>query len=82
MKNKSEKVNDYMNKYSDHHCTLIKKYRTLFHYVLVLEDNGQKFKVYVGKVLYFRTELGSQLTIGKIGRKLINIRTGVCKTDK
>ena len=82
MKNKNEKVNDYMNKYSDHHCTLIKKYRTLFHYVWVLEEKGQKFKVYIEKALYFRTELGSQLTIGKIGRKLINIRSGFCKTDK
>ena len=25
MKNKNEKANDYMNKYSDHHCILIKK---------------------------------------------------------
>ena len=82
MKNKNEKVNDYMNNYSDHHCTLIKKYRTLFHYVWVLEENGQEFKVYVGKALYFRIELGTQLTIGKIGRKLINIRTGFCQTDK
>ena len=82
MKNKNEKVNDYMNNYSDHHCTLIKKYRNLFHYVWVLEENGQEFKVYVGKALYFRIELGTQLTIGKIGRKLINIRSGFCKTDK
>ena len=82
MKNKNEKVNDYMNNSSDHHCTLIKKYRNLFHYVWVLEENGQKFKVYVGKALYFRIELGTQLTIGKIGRKLINIRSGFCKTDK
>jgi len=82
MKNKDEKVNDYMNKYSDHHCTLTKKYRTLFHYVWVLEENGQEFKVYVGKALYFHIELGTQLTIGKIGRKLLNIRPGFCKTDK
>ena len=82
MKDKNEKVNDYMNKYSDHHCILIKKYRTLFHYVWVLEENGQEFKVYVGKALYFRTELRTRLTIGKIGRKLINVRPGFCKTDK
>ena len=82
MKNKNEKVNDCMNNYSDHYCTLIKKYRTLFYYVWVLEEKGQEFKVYVGKVLYFRIELGTQLTIGKIGRKLINIRSGFCKTDK
>jgi hypothetical protein len=82
MKNKNEKVNDYMNKYSDHHCILIKKYRTLFHYVWVLEEQGQKFKVHVGKALYFRIQNGTQLTIGKIGRKLINIRPGFCKTDK
>ena len=82
MKNKNEKVNDCMNNYSDHHCTLIKKYRTLFHYVWVLEEKGQKFKVHVGKALYFRTELGTQLTVGKIGRELINIRTGFCQTDK
>ena len=82
MKNKNEKVNGCMNKYLDHHCTLIKKYRTLFHYVWVLEEQGQEFKVHVGKALYFCIELGTQLTIGKIGRKLINIRPGFCKTDK
>ena len=82
MRNKIEQINDYMNKYSDHHCTLIKKYRTLFHYVWVLEENGQNFKVYVGKALYFRTDLGIRLTIGKNGRKLINVRPGFCKTDK
>ena len=79
---KKEKVYDCMNKYSDHHCILIKKYRTLFHYVWVLEENGQEFKVYVGRALYFHIEIGTQLTIGKIGRKLINIRSGFCKTDK
>lgn len=82
MRNKNEQINDYMNKYSDHHCTLIKRYRTPFHYVWVLEENGQNFKVYVGKALYFRTDLGTRLTIGKIGRKLINVRPGFCKTDK
>ena len=82
MKNKIERVNDYMNKYSYHYCTLIQKYRTLFHYVWVLEENGQEFKVYVGKALYFCTELGARLTIGKIGQKLINVRTGFYKTDK
>ena len=82
MKYENEKVNGYMNKYSDHHCTLIKKYRSLFHYVCMLEEDGQKFKVYVGKALYFRNKLGTRLTIGKIGRKLINARTEFCKTDK
>ena len=82
MKNSSKSTHDYLNKYSNHHCILIKKYRTIFHYIWLLEENGNIFKIHVGKALYFRTELGTQLTIGKIGRKLINIRPGFCKTDK
>ena len=82
MKNNNEPRSDYLSNYSNHHCVLIKKYRNIFHYIWVLEENGKTFKIYVGKALYFQAELGTKLTIGKIGRKLINIRTGFCKIQK
>ena len=82
VKNKNKMIYNSSSKYSEHHCVLVKKYRTLFHYIWVLEENGKKFKIHIGKAMYISTEIGSQLTIGRIGRKLINLRKGVCKLDK
>lgn len=65
--------------YSEHKCILIKKHRGLFHYTWSLDDNGKRFKVNVGKMLYDRVQIGEKLTVGRIGRKLINIRTGYCE---
>ena len=41
MKLREQIYEDYLSKYSDHHCTLIKKYRTVFHYVSVLRDKEE-----------------------------------------
>ncbi|MBE5958690.1 MAG: GNAT family N-acetyltransferase [Lachnospiraceae bacterium] len=45
-------------------------------YVLVLEENGIRKKIHVGKKIYSDAEIGSKWTVGIIGRKLINIRQG------
>ena len=82
MKNKDEIIDEYMRKYSEHHCVLAKKYRTIFNYIWVLEENQNKFKIQVGKSLYLHHPIGSRLTIGRIGKKLINIRLGFAKLDK
>ena len=70
--------------YKEHRGCLIKKYRSVFgKYVMVIDENGEKSKVYVGKCIYEDTKLGSILTIGEINRKLINIRPGICNnTDE
>jgi len=82
VKIKEEMIDEYMRKYSEHHCLLVKRYRTVFHYVWVLEANENKFKIHVGKSLYHRYRIGSQLTIGRIGKKLVNIRSEIVKNDK
>lgn len=69
-------ANKVMSKYSEHHCVLIKKYRTLFHCVWLLEEDGNKFRINVGEALYSKIEIGARLTIGKIGKRLMNIRPG------
>ncbi len=81
MKLREQIYEDYLSKYSDHHCTLIKKYRTVFHYVLVLRDKEDAFKIHVGQALYSDIKIGQRLTIGRIGKRLINIRLGYCKID-
>ena len=76
---------DGINKnYKEHRGCLIKKYRSIFgKYVFVIDGNGKKAKVYVGKCIYEDTKLGSILTIGEMNRKLINIRPGICQnTDQ
>ena len=66
----------------EHLGSLIKKYRNFFgKYVFVVDESGEKSKVYVGKCIYEATKLGSKLTIGEINRKLVNIRLGICKNN-
>ena len=74
---------DVINKnYKEHRGCLIKKYRSVFgKYVFVIDENGEKSKVYVGKCIYQDTKIGFILTVGEINRKLINIRPGICKNN-
>jgi len=74
---------DNINKYYKEHCgSLIKKYRSVFgKYIFVVDENGKKSKVNVGKFIYQDTKLGSILTIGEINGKLINIRSDICKNN-
>ena len=81
MKSREQRIENYLSKYSEHHCILINKKRTLFHYVWVLQDKEDVFKVYVGKALYLDINIGQRLTIGRIEKQLINVRLGYCKMD-
>ena len=81
MKTREQIIDKYLSKYSEHHCILFEKKRTLFHYVWLLQNNEGVFKVYVGKALYLDIDIGQQLTIGRIGKQLINVRRGHCKMD-
>jgi len=74
---------DNINKYyKEHRGCLIKKYRSVFgKYIFVVDENGKKSKVNVGKCIYEDTKLGSILTIGEINGKLINIRSDICKNN-
>ena len=81
MKTREQIIDKYLSKYSEHHCILFEKKRTLFHYVWLLRNNEGVFKVYVGKALYLDIDIGHQLTIGRIGKQLINVRRGYCKMD-
>lgn len=76
----NKRVEKYMARYSEHRGVVVKKYRNLLgKCVLVLDENNILIKVNVGKTLYQVIEIGCKLTIGKIGRKLINIRPGFAK---
>ena len=69
-----------MEKYKETRGILIKKYRNVLgQYVFVLDENGVKSKVRVGKMIYLEAELNTKWTIGHIDGKLINIRPGFCK---
>ena len=81
MKTREQLIDKYLSKYSEHHCILLEKKRTLFHYVWMLQDKEDIFMVYVGKTLYLDVNIGQRLTVGKIGKRLINIRRGYCKMD-
>ena len=62
---------------------LIKKYRNIIgQYVLVLEENRIKKKIIVGKEIYNDAEIESKWTVGIIGKKLINIRSGYKLDDE
>lgn len=63
---------------------LIKKYRNILgQYIFVLEENGIKSKICVGKMIYIKADLSTKWTIGHIGGKLVNIRPGFCEnTDE
>ena len=59
-----------------------KKYRSVFgKYVLVMDENGRKTKLFPGKSIYEFMEFGSKWTIGHIHGQLINIRPGFCKNE-
>ncbi len=66
--------------YKEIQGVLIKKYRNILgQYIFILEENGIKSKVRVGKMIYIKAELGTNWTIGHIGGKLVNTRPDSCK---
>lgn len=69
-----------IEKYKETRGVLIRKYRSVLgKYVFVLDENGVKSKVRVGKMIYLEAELNTKWTIGHIDGKLINIRPGFCE---
>lgn len=58
--------------------TLIKKKRTIFgnHY-LYINDGNHTVSVIIGKSEFDLYSVGTQLTVGYIEHRLINIRTGI-----
>jgi len=63
--------------YKEHRGILVKKGKNIFgEYILKVNDGTKTVSVKVGKGLFDTYPLNSQLTIGFIGKKLINIRSG------
>ncbi len=61
--------------YQEYRGVLVKKYRDFWgHYVFIIQGNISMGKVYVGKGFYDTINLGTELIIGAIRRKLVNIR--------
>lgn len=68
-----------ISSYKEVRGVLYKKYRNIWgKYVFVIDDNGVKTKVFIGKSFYDNTELGTKWTIGHIYGQVINIRPGFC----
>ena len=78
------KVVQMTRNYKDVRGVVFRKYRSIFgKFVLVMDENGVKTKIFPGKSLYEHMALGSKWTIGHIDGKLINIRPGFCQnTDE
>lgn len=81
---RKQKIKRWLHNYKDVEGILVRKYRNIFgKYVFVMDENGIKTKIFVGKGLYEMTKLGTKLTMGHINGRLINIRPGFCKnTDE
>ena len=61
---------------------LFKKYRNIVgKYIFVMDENGKKTKIFVGRALFDKAELNSKWTMGHIDGRLINIRPGFCKNE-
>lgn len=68
--------------YKEVQGVLFKKYRNILgKHVFILEKNGVRTKIFVGKALFAKAELNTDWTIGHIEGKLVNIRPGFCKNS-
>ena len=64
-----------MGRYREFCGTIVKKQQNcLGQYVFRMEDETQCISVCVGTGLFEMYEIGSKVTVGLVGRKLINIR--------
>ena len=69
-----------IREYKEIRGTVVKKYRNLWgQYILVMDENGTKTKMKVGKMLFAKIELNTTWTMGHLNGKLINIRPGIQK---
>lgn len=63
--------------YKEHSGILVRKTKNVFgKYIFTINDGTKTVSVKVGKELFEIYQLNAQLTIGFIGKKLINIRSG------
>ena len=71
-----------IKEYKEIRGTLIKKKRTITgnHYFLI-NDGNRTSSVIVGKSMFDLYSVGTQLTVGHIGHKLINIRLGIVENE-
>lgn len=68
--------------YTEVRGVLVKKYRSFMgKLILVFEENNKETKIYPGKALFDRMDLGTQWIVGHIKGKIINIRPGSCSSD-
>ena len=67
-----------LENYKDIRGTLVRKRKCLGRYMFIISDKKEKVKVIVGKGLYEDYSVGDRLTVGHIGKMLINIRRGFC----
>lgn len=75
-------INMNVNDYKEIRGTLIKKKRTVFgRYRLYISDGANTVSVLTGKSIFSNIRIGTQLTVGYIGRNLINIRPGIAWND-
>lgn len=71
-----------MRDYKDVRGIVAGKYRNIWgKYILLMEENGKRTKIFVSQSFYERIELGSKWTIGHINGTLINIRPGYCQDE-
>ena len=64
-----------INNLQEHTGAIIKKNRDIFHRHLFTIDTGiQNISVVVGKGLFDLYNIGDIITVGHIGKKLVNIR--------
>ncbi len=72
-----------IKKYAEHSGILIKKSKNLLgEYIFKVNDGTKTISVKVGKALFEMYQVNSKITIGYIGRKLINIRLGILFNDE
>ena len=68
--------------YKEHRGILEKKNRTIWgNYIFRVNDGAKIISVKVGKALFDMYKLNAQVTIGYIGKKLINIRPGIIPNE-
>ena len=81
---KAKYIDRYLSKYRDIRGTVTKKRRYLFgKSEMILISNGKETAtVKIGRALGSMYPVGSELTIGHIGRKLINIRPGIVSDEE
>ena len=71
-----------IKEYEEHKGILEKKVKNIWGgYIFIVNDGTKTVSVKVAKTLYDMYQLNSQVTIGYIGKKLINIRPSIISAN-